>query len=194
MTVTAKKIVDYYYGAAHKNAYYFGCSTGGRQGLQSAQMFPEDFDGISAGACAADFNHLVGWSGTFFVITGKPGASTFVRNDQWKAIHEAVLTQCDELDGVKDGIIEDPDLCNFDQKGLLCSTLTTSTCLTPDQATTVQKIFNALRGTKRELLYPSLQPGTEMDNMKGYFNGHPNPIPEVGKIFHSTSSFHSSSY
>ncbi len=188
MTVIAKTVVNSYYNSQYTKAYYYGCSTGGRQGLQSAQMFPADFDGISAGACAADFNHLTGWSGNFYPITGTSSAPTFVTGAQWKAINAAVLSQCDGIDGVYDGIIEDPDLCVFNSTGLLCSTSNSANCLTTEQAATVAKIFSPLRGTQGELLYPSMQPGAETYDSSFYYGGSPNSIPEVCNIFHSTFS------
>ncbi|KAF5336743.1 hypothetical protein D9758_016283 [Tetrapyrgos nigripes] len=78
---------------------------GGRQGLKSVQDFPEDFDGVVAGALAADFNHLLSWSGHFYAITGNSSASRF----------------CDGIDGVEDGIIEDPNLCDYEPARLLCN-------------------------------------------------------------------------
>ncbi|THU90666.1 tannase-domain-containing protein [Dendrothele bispora CBS 962.96] len=73
-------------------SYYLGCSSGDRQGLKSVQDFPENFDGVVAGAPAADFNHLLDWSGHFFGITGNSSASTFLPTDQWiNLIHLDVL-------------------------------------------------------------------------------------------------------
>lgn len=59
--VVGKQVVKQYYGSAHKKSYYFGCSTGGRQGLKAAQMYPGDYDGIIAGSPASNFNHLAAW-------------------------------------------------------------------------------------------------------------------------------------
>lgn len=61
--VTGKQVVEQYYGTPYSYAYYLGCSTGGRQGLKSAQAYPDDFDGIIAGSSASDLNHLIDWEG-----------------------------------------------------------------------------------------------------------------------------------
>jgi feruloyl esterase len=70
------------------------------------------------------------------------------------------MAQCDALDGVKDGIIEDPTKCNYDPKGLACTTDKTANCLTPAQLETVRKIYSPLLGPDGTLIYPRLQPGT----------------------------------
>lgn len=150
--------------------------------MQSAQMFPDDFDGIIASSAAADFNNLAGWSGSFFPITGAAGSPTFVTRDQWDAVHSAVMEKCDGIDGVNDTIIEDPDQCTFDPKTLLCGTAGSSDptkCLTTTQAATVANALGPLRGKSGELLYPQLQLGAENDAQGFYFGGNANDIPTV---------------
>lgn len=101
------------YGKAHSKSYYLGCSLGGRQGIKSAEKFPEDFDGIVAGAPGVDFNDLVSWRARFFTITGAIGSADFISATAWKTwIHDEVLRQCDTTDKAKDGIIEDPTSAN----------------------------------------------------------------------------------
>ena len=122
-TVLGKQIVNAYYNRAHDKSYFIGCSTGGREGLQSAFLYPDDFDGIVSGAPTADFNHLAGWTGMLGRFVGAPNPSTsksFIPASLWPIISEEIRSQCDELDGVKDGIITEPDDCAFDPKALLC--------------------------------------------------------------------------
>ena len=124
-TVIGKQIVNAYYNRTHDKSYFLGCSTGGRQGLQSASLYPDDFDGIISGAPATDFNHLIGWLGMLGHSIGAPNPSTsksFIPASLWPIISEEIHNQCDELDGVKDGIITEPDDCAFDPKALLCDT------------------------------------------------------------------------
>jgi hypothetical protein len=100
MTVKAKAIVEAFYGSAPRRSYWNGCSTGGRQGLNEAQMFPDDYDGIVAGAPAK--RSLLGlWNG--FAMFRDAGS--FVPPGKYPAIHQAVLEACDALDGLKDGLI-----------------------------------------------------------------------------------------
>ncbi|KAL0576495.1 hypothetical protein V5O48_005470 [Marasmius crinis-equi] len=161
--VVGKQITKQFYGESHKKSYYLGCSTGGRQGLKSVEDFPEDFDGVVAGAPAANFNSLISWSGHFFSeITGDSSQPTFIPVNLWFGlIHNDILAQCDELDGVKDGIIEDPNACNYDPTPLLCKDGATENCLTPTQAETVKKVYSPFLDTQGNLIYPRAQPGGE---------------------------------
>ncbi|KAH7398584.1 feruloyl esterase-like protein B [Pyrenochaeta sp. MPI-SDFR-AT-0127] len=163
--VIGKRITKHFYGKPHKKSYYLGCSTGGRQGFKSAQTFPDDFDGIIAGAPALAFNSLVAWSGNFYSLTGPPTSPKFVTRALWLLVHRDVLKQCDALDGLVDGVIEDPSQCNYDPSGLICSEGTggnSTTCLTPIQAETVKSVYKPLFDDRGGLIYPGLQPGGEV--------------------------------
>ncbi|KAE9984041.1 hypothetical protein BLS_003192 [Venturia inaequalis] len=174
-----KEVTKQFYGEQHKKSFYLGCSTGGRQGMKSVQMFPNDFDGVVVGAPAVAFNNLTSWSGKFFLETGTNTSLTFVTAAQWAAIGADVMAQCDTLDGVKDGIIEDPSLCHYRPENLLCQNTTTtttttnktSTCLTPTQATTVRQIFSPFYGPTGDLIYPRMQPGSELLGAIGLLYG-----------------------
>ncbi|KAF9258402.1 tannase and feruloyl esterase [Marasmius fiardii PR-910] len=164
--VIGKEITQRFYGQEHKKSYYLGCSTGGRQGLKSVEDFPEDFDGVVAGAPAANFNALLSWSGHFFSeITKDASQPTFIPTELWTTlIHNDIISQCDEIDGAKDGIIEVPSLCNYDPSGLLCPEGTTnaSSCLTQTQIETVRKTYEPfLASDGKTLIYPRAQPGGE---------------------------------
>ncbi|OAL51976.1 tannase and feruloyl esterase [Pyrenochaeta sp. DS3sAY3a] len=160
--VAGKSISKTFYGKKHNKSYYLGCSTGGRQGFKSVQAFPEDFDGVVAGAPAFAFNNLTSWSCSFYPLTGPPTAPTFVPLNLWPVVHQDVLRQCDELDGAKDGILESPDLCQYNPSDLLCAPgQNTSTCLTALQVETVRKVFSPINDTAGNLVYPRLQPGAE---------------------------------
>lgn len=157
--VVGKKITKAFYGKTHTKSYYLGCSTGGRQGFKEAQDFPADFDGIVAGAPAFDFGNLQAWSGHFYTLTGTAGSPTFLTPAQWSLVVLDVLTQCDGLDGKVDGIIEDPDLCQYRPESLICGENPTSNCLTGIQAGVVRDVFSPLYDATGTLLYPRLQPG-----------------------------------
>lgn len=162
--VAGKQVVEQYYGAAHTYAYFLGCSTGGRQGLKSAQEFPEDFDGIIAGSAASDLNHLIDWQGRFYLLTGFGTDDRAMSTEQWDYVHDEVLVQCDEaLDGVADGIIEDSSICDFNATVLLCGVSTDSRCLTDVQVTAVDNVYSQLYDQEGNLIFPRLSPGTEAD-------------------------------
>ncbi|KAJ4366442.1 Feruloyl esterase [Neocucurbitaria cava] len=175
--VVGKQISQAFYGKPHDKSYYLGCSTGGRQGFKSAQDFPEDFDGIVAGAPAFAFNNLTSWSGHFYRLTGPPGSATFLSQALWVQVHIDVLKQCDTLDGYADGVIEDPLQCNYDPSGLICPNGTTNstTCLTPVQANTVKAIFQPLLNDHGDLVYPRQEPGAEVILAVVLANGIPFP-------------------
>ncbi|KAH8585910.1 Tannase/feruloyl esterase [Bisporella sp. PMI_857] len=174
--VTGKSITKTFYGRKHTKSYYLGCSTGGRQGFKEAQSFPDDFDGIVAGAPAFSFNNLTSWSSNFLVLSGPVGSATFVPISKWTTIHNDILKQCDGLDGYVDGILESPDLCKYNPDGLICTPgqENSSDCLTPTQAETVRKTFSPLYDTAGSLVYPEMQVGAELTGMpQTYFNGQP---------------------
>ncbi|KIK56977.1 hypothetical protein GYMLUDRAFT_46582 [Collybiopsis luxurians FD-317 M1] len=161
--LVGKEITKTFYGSPHKFSYYFGCSTGGRQGFKSVQEFPDDFDGVLAGSPALNFNNLMSWFGRFFDILGTPDSPSFITADQWSGlIHENVLKQCDTIDGVADGIIEDPNLCDYKPEELICVPGSNSSdCLTATQAEALRQVFSPMYGLRGNLMYPRQQPGGE---------------------------------
>jgi Tannase and feruloyl esterase len=138
--VTAKALASAYYTAPVKRAYFDGCFTGGRQGLISAQRFPDDFDGIVNGAPVLDF------SGTMisYAQIQRAWGSTPLPPDAIKTVGDAVIAKCDALDGVKDGILDDPRKCPFAPASDIprCSGDTAvAGCLTAAQLRTVDVIY-----------------------------------------------------
>nr|POF17881.1 putative feruloyl esterase b-2 [Quercus suber] len=160
-----KAVTDQFYGKAHNHSYYIGCSAGGSQGLHSAQYYPNDFDGIIAGSPAADFNHLQDWSARFVELTGFNSSDPrFLTQDQWITVQSQILSQCDTaIDGVNDGILEDPTLCQFNSTPLICTGGNTANCLTATQVNTVNQVFSDLYNTQNQLLFPALLYGSQVD-------------------------------
>ncbi|KAF2089281.1 tannase and feruloyl esterase [Saccharata proteae CBS 121410] len=175
--VMGKEISKKFYGSDHKKSYYLGCSTGGRQGFKSVQEFPEDFDGVVAGAPGVAFNGLQSLCSRFYTILGAANGSqaSWVPTSMWTTIHQSILDQCDGIDGAVDGIIEDPSLCQYRPEALLCANNATSnsSCLTGPQVEAVRSIFSPLYGTDGELIYPRMQPGSEIIAAQGLYNGKP---------------------
>jgi feruloyl esterase len=167
--VLGKQIVEAYYNRTHDKSYYLGCSTGGRQGIQSTLLFPEDFDGVLAGAPSTDFNHMLGWAGMLGRDVGAPNPNTdasFIPASLWPVISQEILNQCDGLDGVEDGIITEPDQCIFRPEALLCNATATdeSSCIITAQVDALTRVYEPLFGTKGELVYPRYDPGAEEGN------------------------------
>ena len=151
-------------------------------------MFPDDFDGIIAGSPALDFNNLNSWRASFYPITGSANSTNFITASTWTdLIHTEILNQCDNLDGVLDGIIEDPTLCDFRPEALLCKNNTTSNCLTEVQVKSVREIFSPLYGKNGKLIYPAMQPGSEIMAVQKLYAGQPFSYSEVNLSLRSVS-------
>jgi feruloyl esterase len=117
MTVTGKALTQAMYGAAPARSYFNGCSTGGRQGLMEAQRYPQDYDGIAAGAPAINWTNLMMQS--FWGSMLMNAASNPIPACKLTAATAAAVTACDGIDGVKDGVLEDPKRCTYDLKTLV---------------------------------------------------------------------------
>jgi feruloyl esterase len=155
MTAASKAILAAYYGDGPQYSYWNGCSTGGRQAMAEAQRFPADYDGIIAGAPANYPTKLQGSQVWTSAMTHKNEAG-YIPPAKYAAIHKAALDQCDALDGVKDGVIEDPGRCKFDPKIIECKGEDGPSCLTAPQVELARKIY-AGPG-----FFPGLEPGSEM--------------------------------
>jgi len=114
MTLKSNAIVRALYERAPRLSYWNGCSTGGRQGLMEAQRYPEDFDGIIAGAPANNQTQLCAWRIAVEATILQHPAS-IVPPAKLAAVNRAVLAACDALDGVTDGLLTDPHQCHFDR-------------------------------------------------------------------------------
>ena len=143
-------------------------------------MFPRDFDGIVAGSPAVDFNNLQSWRANFFIITGPSNSSNFISKSTWTGlIHDEVLNQCDGIDGAVDGIIEDPSLCNFNPETLLCQPRSSANCLSSSQVEILRRIFSPLFDETGSLIYPAMQPGSEIMAVEKLYAGAPFSYSEV---------------
>lgn len=162
MVVKAKDVIKSFYGSAPKYSYWVGCSTGGKQGLTEAQRYPMDFDGIVAGAPANYMIHLHAWSIWVYQAVHKT-PNSFLAPADLQTLHAAALKACDSIDGVTDGVIENPRKCKFDPSVTACANGATTGCLNPDQITAAKQIYSAAVNprTKAEI-FPPLEPGSEL--------------------------------
>jgi Tannase and feruloyl esterase len=161
LTVSAaKSLVTEFYGRAANRSYWDGCSTGGREGLMSAQRFPADFDGIVAGAPVLDLTgQTIANVWNSLALREAPLSAAKVAT-----LAERVYAQCDAIDGLKDGLIDDPRRCGFDPvKDLpMCEAGDDAdACFTPAEIETVRKIY-AGPSADGHRLYPGQAPGAEV--------------------------------
>ena len=164
VAVNTKQLIRSYYGERPAYSYFSGCSGGGREALVSAQRFPNDFDGIIAGAPANRQAFLAGVSQTWIERAQFDEAGNRIfGTDKLALIGAAVYGQCDGIDGLADGQIDDPRNCGFDPADLLCPAGATGPdCLTADEVAAVAKIYDSPRDSDGNALYPGgLPAGSE---------------------------------
>ncbi len=168
MTLRGKEIASAFYGQNAHKAYFAGCSTGGQNALMEAQRFPEDYDGILAGAAAFNRTHLhmaglAAWQDTH----ASPGR--FIQSGQMTLINQAVLAQCVGRDGgaSTDQFLTDPRDCHFDPKALLCTGgKVPPACLTADQVTTMRKYYaGTIDPVNGDVINPGSARGNETDDV-----------------------------
>jgi len=157
--LAAKAIATAFYGKSPSYSYFQGCSNGGRQALMSAQRYPNDFNGIIAGAPAAIQAPLNGeyetWNGR---ANQDSQGNPILPSDKLALIHQAAIANCDGKDGLVDGQITDPRVCTFKPESLRCSSGSNSaTCLTTAQIAVVNKIYGGAVDRQGRLLYPGSQ-------------------------------------
>ncbi len=161
MTRVAKLLVMRFYGDAPKRSYFDGCSDGGREALMEAQRYPDDYDGILAGAPA---NYWTGLLTTAVVDTQALTASAdnFIPPAKIPVIANAVLAACDKLDGVADGILNDPRQCHFDPASIECKAGEgTDKCLTAPQVSALKAIYAGIKDSTGRAVFPGYLPGAE---------------------------------
>lgn len=158
----AKAIIGAFYGSGPRHSYFTSCSNGGRQALMEAQHFPDDYDGVIAGAPANFWTHLLASSMWDSQATLADPAS-YIPARKLPAIQAAALAACDRQDGVQDGVIENPPSCRFDPAVLLCKGPESDSCLTAAQLTALQKIYRGPRDTKGVQVFPGYSPGGEAE-------------------------------
>jgi feruloyl esterase len=179
MTVLAKQLVRSYYGREANHSYFTGCSTGGEQALMEAQRYPDDYEGIVAGAPAHDRTSLhigILWD----VAATQNSIESWLPPEKITLLSKAVLDACDAQDGVKDGIVSDPERCKFNPAVLECKAGDQPDCLTKAQLTTVNKIYSGpVNPRTGKSIYPGLARGSE----SGWGRFSPVIKPEVKAPF-----------
>lgn len=160
-TVTSKIIIQEWYGQKSEYNYYSGCSVGGRQGLRALELFPEDYDGVSAGAPAWWTTHNQLFALKVLLWNFPEGAEHTIPESMFNVIGDEVLKQCDPQDGLVDTIISDPFGCNFDPLPLLCKGGNTTNCLNGSQMDTLFQVYSDWVDVNQTVVFPHYLFGTE---------------------------------
>ncbi len=159
MALASKALVQSYYGAAPAHSYFNGCSYGGKQAMTEVQRYPEDFDGVIAGDPA-------NWTtrhqtGSHMWVTQALEGDGWLPAVKIQVLADAVNAACDALDGIRDGVLNDPRRCHFDPVTIECKSGDGTNCLTGAQVEAVKKIWAGPRDASGQVLYPGLEPGGE---------------------------------
>jgi feruloyl esterase len=162
MTVNGKDISRAFYGKGADYSYYVGCSKGGQQGLMEAQRYPDDYDGIIAGDPANNWTRFYAGSHLWYSIATLKDPESYIPASKTQILGDAVTAACDALDGIKDGVLDDPRRCKFDPAVLTCKQgQDPATCFTPKQVKAIKDIWSGVRTSDGTLVHRPLVPGGE---------------------------------
>jgi Tannase and feruloyl esterase len=162
-TVVGKALASAYYGTPPKYSYMIECGGGSAAALHEVQKYSGDYNGVVVGGHAAHltrqiFGQLWPW------LASHPNGVAILPSPTLSIVHDAVLNACDSLDGVKDGLLEDPLKCAFDPKQIQCTAKDGANCLTAAQVEAVQKIYAGPTNPRtHEPIWSPLFRGSELD-------------------------------
>ena len=175
--LAAKELIRIYYGQAARYAYFSGCSDGGREALMEAQRYPDDFDGISAGAPAMLFTVQNSfWHAWTTAANLDEQGKTILYADKLPLLHAAVIAHCDMLDGNRDGLLSDPRACKIQPSWIVCQagSTDTSNCLTQSEWSVAERLYAGPRDAEGKHFLPGgSQPGSELQ--WDFIQPRPNP-------------------
>jgi feruloyl esterase len=163
MTTSAKLVIRNATGRFAERSYFVGCSAGGQQALSEAQRYPDDYDGIVAGAPANNrIRQTFGFLSSWIATHGADGAP-LLTTAKLALLTTSAVAACDGLDGLKDGVIDDPRRCHFDPAVLTCKPGSDdATCLTPPQVAAAQKMYDGTKSPRTgALIYTGWPRGSE---------------------------------
>jgi hypothetical protein len=160
--VQAKALISALYGKPPAFSYFAAGSNGGREALAEAQRYPEDYDGIESDAPAFDgSNNVIVGSWTMQQLSKTTGS--WLPRAKLPAIAAAAMAQCDAIDGLKDGLIDDPRRCHPQPEALLCKGEETDSCLTPPQIAAVKALYGGPGGQDPDHYgFYGYEPGSEL--------------------------------
>lgn len=160
---TGTRLATSLYGQAPAYKYFSGCSNGGRLGLMAAQRYPELFDGIAAGAGIFELSGIAGLWGNWLILNSQTGENSRFPQARVPLIKRLVMESCDAVDGLADGIIDDPRQCQLDFAAAACAANTTAQdeCLTDDESELLSRLYGGVRDGRGEVVYPVIAYGSE---------------------------------
>ena len=184
----AKRIVTQHYGRPPEHSYFAGCSTGGREAMLMAELYPTYFDGILAGSPAMRTN-FSGIGDRWVAVTlnevapkddkGLPVTRNALSDGDKKTVIEGLLQACDAADGLKDRMVFNIRGCHFDPKTLVCKGAKTEGCLSATQAAALEKAFAGPKDSKGRQVYPGFLFDTGIastQGIPGLLQGGSNPV------------------
>jgi feruloyl esterase len=174
-TVAGKAITTAYYGTAPRYSYMIECGGGSAAALHEVQKYPADYHGVVVGGHAAHLTRQI-FGQLWLWLAAHPDGVAILPAAKLQVIHDAVLNRCDLLDGVKDGLLENPMRCAFDPKEIECKPgMDDARCLTAAQVDAVQKIYAGPANPRTgERVWSPLYRGSELD--WSFFTESANPI------------------
>jgi Tannase and feruloyl esterase len=166
MTRVAKTVIAAYYSKPPQHSYFAGCSDGGREALMEAQRYPENYDGILAGAPANYWTALLA-TAAYDTQALTMDSASFIPPAKIPTIAAAVNAACDEVDGVHDGILNDPRRCHFEPSTIQCKGEDSDRCLTAAQVTALKKLYAGTLDSKGHVVYPAICPAPKRAKAAG---------------------------
>ena len=163
--LAAKALIQHYYGRKPRFSYYNACSNPAREGMIEAERFPQDFDGIGAGCPPINITVNNGLWHAWNVLTNTgPDGKAIITADKLPILHQAVLRQCDALDGATDGIVSAPQQCHPDFSSVECKPgADPKSCVTAAQIHVALELYHGAHDAAGRLLTPGgVMPGSEL--------------------------------
>jgi feruloyl esterase len=161
-TVESKRLVKAYYDRAAQYSYFKGCSTGGRQAVMAAQRFPDDYDGIIAGALANRHIHMhTAGAARQIVLARHPDMA--ISQEKAQMVNDAVMRTCDTL---REGFLNNPQQCTFSFSSLLCKGAESNECLTPSQLKAVEMFYGGLKNSNGEVIFAGQAMGNPLPSLR----------------------------
>lgn len=150
-----------YYASSPRRTYFSGCSNGGRLGLYAAQRYPDLFDGIAAGDGIFDLSGNGGVHGLWLLqTTRRADGSAVISRDKMPLLTAHVMQRCDSLDGVADGIVARPELCDPAPAALQCNSADDTQCFSAEEVQAIERLYQGATVDGQQL-YPGISPGSE---------------------------------
>jgi Tannase and feruloyl esterase len=185
----SRDLVRAFYQRPAARSYFAGCSTGGRMGLMSAQRFPQDFDGIIAGAPALDYTGLVATQFAWYVQANtQVDGSEILDRAKVPLIARSVMTACDAIDGRRDGLIDDPRQCDWQPTRLRCQAADGPDCLTTREIDVLDHWYRPVTGGDGRVLYPGGAPKGSEAYWPVWLSGMPG-VPQPALIERFATDF-----